>query len=158
MIPDHAARCAALKALHDRRETFIIPNPFDAGSARILAASGFKALATTSAGVAFMLGRRDGMVRREEALANAASIVEAVTVPVSADLENCYGHEPEVVAQTIRMAFGTGLAGGSVEDAIGDAAEPIYARDHAIARVRAAIAAKRGLPHPFTLTARAEGF
>src|SRR5205085_11035083 len=102
------------------------------------------------------LGRRDGMVRREEALANAGSIVEAVTIPVSADLENCYGHEPEVVAETIRVAFATGLAGGSVEDATGDPADPIYARDHAVARVRAAVAATRALPHPFALTARAE--
>src|SRR3954454_2207043 len=156
MSSDHAARCAAFKALHDRRETFIIPNPFDAGSARILAASGFSALATTSAGVAFTLGRRDGMVRREEALANARSIVEAVQVPVSADLENCYGHEPEIVAETVRLAFETGLAAASVEDASGNEGDPIYEREHAVARVRAAVAAKRTLPHPFTLTARAE--
>ncbi|MBV8915562.1 MAG: isocitrate lyase/phosphoenolpyruvate mutase family protein [Acetobacteraceae bacterium] len=158
MIPDHASRCAAFKALHDRRATFIIPNPFDAGSARVLAAAGFAALATTSAGVAFTLGRRDGMVRREEALANARAIIEATPLPVSADLENCYGHEPEAVAETIRLAFATGLAGGSVEDASGEASDPIYAHDHALARVRAAVEAKRAFPHPFTLTARAEGF
>jgi len=158
MIPDHAARCAAFKALHDRRETFVIPNPFDAGSARALAASGFKALATTSAGVAFTLGRRDGMVGREEALANARAIIEATELPVSADLENCYGHEPEVVAETIRLAFETGLAGGSVEDASGNERDPIYPREHAVARVQAAVEATRQLPHPFMLTARAEGF
>src|SRR3954454_15243440 len=158
MIPDHAARCAAFKALHDRRETFVIPNPFDAGSARVLAAAGFKALATTSAGAAFTLGRRDGMMSRDEALANARAIVDATELPVSADLENGYGHEPEVVAETIRLAFATGLAGGSVEDATGNERDPIYPREHAIARVRAAVAARRALPHPFTLTARAEGF
>src|SRR3954463_6093411 len=107
MVSGHAARCAALQALHERRQTCTIPNPFDAGSARILAASGFRALATTSAGVAFTLGRRDGMVRREEALANARSIVEAVQVPVSADLEICYGREHGIVAETMRLGFET---------------------------------------------------
>ncbi|HYZ64426.1 MAG TPA: isocitrate lyase/phosphoenolpyruvate mutase family protein [Acetobacteraceae bacterium] len=158
MITDHAERCAAFQALHDRRELFVIPNPWDAGSARILEHEGFRALATTSAGLAFSLGRRDGMVRRDEALDNARAIVEATSLPVSADLENCYGHDPATVAETIRLAFATGLAGGSVEDASGDEADPIYARDHAIARVEAAVAAARSLPHKFTLTARAEGF
>jgi 2-methylisocitrate lyase-like PEP mutase family enzyme len=155
---DHAARCAAFKALHDRRETFVIPNPFDGGSARVLAAAGFEALATTSAGAAFTLGKRDGMMRREEALANARAIVEATPLPVSADLENCYGHDPATVAETIRLAFATGLAGCSVEDASGIAGDPIYRRDHAIKRVKAAVQAARSLPHSFTLTARAEGF
>jgi 2-methylisocitrate lyase-like PEP mutase family enzyme len=155
---DHAARCAVFKALHDRRETFVIPNPFDPGSARVLAAAGFKALATTSAGAAFTLGKRDGMMTREEALANAQAIVEATSLPVSADLENGYGHDPATVADTIRLAFDAGLAGCSIEDASGNAGDPIYQRDHAIERVKAAIAAARSLPHPFTLTARAEGF
>jgi 2-methylisocitrate lyase-like PEP mutase family enzyme len=158
MSPNHAARCAAFKALHDRRETFIIPNPWDAGSARILAAAGFRALATTSAGLAFSLGRRDGAAGRDDTLANARAIVEATELPVSADLENCFGHDPATVAETIRLAFATGLAGGSVEDASGTAGDPIYQREHAVARVEAAVAAARSLPHPFTLTARAEGF
>ena len=158
MSPNHAARCATFKALHDRRDTFIIPNPWDAGSARILAAAGFKALATTSAGLAFSLGRRDGAAGRDDTLANARAIVEATELPVSADLENGFGHDPATVAETIRLAFATGLAGGSVEDASGTAGDPIYQREHAIARVEAAVAAARSLPHPFTLTARAEGF
>ena len=155
---DHAARCAAFKALHDRRETFVIPNPFDAGSARVLAAAGFAALATTSAGAAFTLGKRDGMMSRDEALANAREIVEATDLPVSADLENCYGHDPATVAETVRLAFAAGLAGCSVEDASGTQGDPIYRREHAIERVKAAVAAARSLPHPFMLTARAEGF
>ena len=142
MTQNHAARCAAFEALHDRRETFIIPNPWDAGSARILAAAGFKALATTSAGVAFSLGRRDGAVGRQGVLDNARAIVEATELPVSADLENCFGHDQATVAETIRLAFATGLAGGSVEDASGSR-QPIYKREHAVARVEAAVAAAR---------------
>ena len=158
MRSDHAARCAAFKALHDRRDTFIIPNPWDAGSARILQAAGFKALATTSAGLAFSLGRRDGAVGRDEALANARAIVDATDLPVSADLENCYGDDPATIAETMRLAFATGLAGASVEDASGRPDTPIYVRSHALARVEAAVEAARSLPHPFTVTARAEGF
>ena len=157
-MQDHAARCAAFRALHARPEPFVIPNAWDAGSARILAQAGFEALATTSSGAAFGLGRRDGGMTREEVLANARQIVEATPLPVSADLENCYGHDAATVAETMRMAFDAGLAGASIEDFSGDANEPIYARDHAIARAAAAVQAARSMPHPFTVTARAEGF
>ena len=137
---------------------FIIPNPWDGGSARILAGLGFQALATTSAGFAFSLGRRDGMVTRDEVLAHCRAIVEATDLPVSADLEKCFGDDPKTVAETIRLAAATGIVGGSVEDASGDDSRPIY--DHALAveRVAAAVEAARALPFPFTLTARAENF
>ena len=137
---------------------FIIPNPWDAGSARILAGLGFEALATTSAGLAFTLGRRDGTVTRDEALAHCRSIVEATDLPVAADLENCFGDDPKIVAETIRLAASTGLAGGSVEDASGDDRKPIYDLGFAVERVAAAAEAARALPFPFTLTARTENF
>lgn len=158
MVQSHAARCAAFRALHERPAPFVIPNPWDAGTARVFAHAGFEALATTSAGVAFALGRRDGAVSRDEALANARAIVEATPLPVSADLENGYGHDPATVAETMRLAFAAGLAGASVEDASGDPAAPLYEHDHAVARVAAAVQAARAQPHPFTVTARAEGF
>ncbi|MFC7553592.1 isocitrate lyase/phosphoenolpyruvate mutase family protein [Pseudoroseomonas wenyumeiae] len=117
---------ARFRALHARPGAVVIPNPWDAGSARILAALGFEALATTSAGLAFSLGRPDGQgaVSREETLANAAAIVAATSLPVSADLENGFGHAPEDCAETIRAAAGVGLAGGSIEDATGEADRP----------------------------------
>lgn len=137
---------------------FIIPNPWDAGSARILAGMGFEALATTSAGFAFSLGRRDGMVTRDEMLAHCRAIVDATELPVAADLENCFGDDPRTVAETIRLAAATGLVGGSVEDASGDESRPIYDFSLAVERVAAAVEAARSLPFPFTLTARAENF
>ncbi len=137
---------------------FIIPNPWDAGSARILAGLGFEALATTSAGFAFSLGRRDGGVAREEMLAHCRLIAGATDLPVAADLENCYGDDPKTVAETIRLAGATGLVGGSVEDASGDDSAPIYDQNLAVERVAAAVEAARALPFPFTLTARAENF
>lgn len=137
---------------------FIIPNPWDAGSARILAGIGFEALATTSAGFAFSLGRRDGMVTRDEMLAHCRAIVAATDLPVAADLENCFGDDPKTVAETIRLAAETGLVGGSVEDASGDESHPIYDFHLAVERVAAAVEAARALPFPFTLTARAENF
>jgi 2-methylisocitrate lyase-like PEP mutase family enzyme len=137
---------------------FIIPNPWDAGSARILAGSGFEALATTSSGFAFSLGRRDGSVSRDEALAHCRAIVNATDLPVAADLENCFGDDLETVAETIRLAAATGLVGGSVEDASGDDRRPIYDHVLAVERVAAAAGAARALPFPFTLTARAENF
>jgi 2-methylisocitrate lyase-like PEP mutase family enzyme len=148
------------RALHDGPGAFVIPNPWDAGTARILAALGYDALATTSAGFAFSLGRRDGegLVTRDEALAHARTIVAASNLPVSADLENCFGDAPETVAETIRLAAGTGLVGASVEDATGAERRPIYDHAHAVERVAAAVAAARALPFPFTLTARAENF
>jgi 2-methylisocitrate lyase-like PEP mutase family enzyme len=137
---------------------FIIPNPWDAGSARILAGLGFEALTTTSSGYAMTLGRRDGSVTREEALAHARAIVEATNLPVAADLENCFGDDPETVAETIRLAAATGLVGGSVEDFSGDAKQPIYEFTFAVERVAAAAEAAKSLPFAFTLTARAENF
>jgi 2-methylisocitrate lyase-like PEP mutase family enzyme len=153
-------RGTVFKSLHERPGIFVVPNPWDAGSAKVLAALGFEALATTSAGLAFSLGRPDseGAITRDETLANARAIVEATPLPVSADLENGFGDEPQVCAETIRLAAATGLVGGSIEDATGRPADPIYAFDAAVARVRAAVAAVRNLPFAFTLTARAENF
>ena len=149
--PDDAPG-ARFRALH--AQVFIMPNPFDAASARILEALGFPALATSSAAAAERRGRRDYQLTREEALADAREIVGAVAVPVSADLENGFGDAPEAVAETIRLAAACGLAGCSIEDAPGDG-EP-YPIELATERVRAAVAAVRTLPHPFVLTARAE--
>ncbi len=145
-------------ALHQRAGAFVIPNPWDAGTARLLAGLGFEALATTSAGFAYTLGRRDGAVSREETLANAAAIVAASDLPVSADLENGYGDAPEAAAETIRAAGKVGLVGGSIEDATGNPRKPIYELAHATERVAAAAEASRRLGFRFTLTARAENF
>ena len=158
MKPDQAERARAFRALHERPGAFVIPNPWDVGTARILAGLGFEALATTSAGMAFALGRRDGAVSRDDTLAHARTIVSATALPVSADLENGFGHGPEDCAETIRAASAVGLAGGSIEDASGDDARPIYGFTHAVERVAAAVAAARALPVPFVLTARAENF
>lgn len=153
-------RGEAFRNLHQGEGLLILPNPWDAGSAKMLAHLGFQALATTSAGLAFSLGRRDaeGAVSRDEALANARAIVEATPLPVAADLENGYGDSPEACAETIRLAAAIGLVGGSIEDASGRAEEPIYPLDLAVARIRAAVEAARSLDFPFTLTARAENF
>jgi 2-methylisocitrate lyase-like PEP mutase family enzyme len=151
-------RAQTFRALHERPGAFVIPNPWDVGTARILAGLGFEALATTSAGMAFALGRRDGAVSRDDALAHARTIVSATALPVSADLENGFGDAPETVAETIRLAAGTGLVGGSIEDATGDPDRPIYDRSLAVERVAAAVEAARALPIPFMLTARAENF
>jgi len=153
-------KAAAFKALHAQRAAFVIPNPWDAGTAMMLARLGFEALATTSAGFAFSIGRPDGTgaVGRDEALAHARVIVGATDLPVSADLENGFGDAPEACAETIRQAAAAGLVGGSIEDATGRADDPIYPLDQALARVKAAVAAARSLPFPFMLTARAENF
>jgi len=147
------------QALH-QGPLFVIPNPWDAGSARLLAGFGFSALATTSAGLAFALGRRDGegSVSREEALRNAADIVAATDLPVSADLENGYGDSPQSSAETIRLAAEVGLVGGSIEDATGNAADPIYEFSLSVERVAAAAEAAHALRFPFTFVARAENF
>jgi len=144
------------RALHGRAGAFVIPNPWDAGSARLLASLGFEALATTSAGYAFSKGRRDSFagLKRGEILANAAEIVDATDLPVSADLEDGFGPAPETCAETVRMACAIGLVGGSIEDATGDPAAPIYELSHAVERVAAAAEATRDTP--FLLTARAE--
>lgn len=147
-----------LQVLHRRQGIFVVPNPWDAGSARLLANLGFEALATTSAGLAFSLAKADGLaaVTREETLANARTIVGATELPVTADLENGYGDAPEACAETIRLAADAGLVGGSIEDATGNPADPIYPLEMAVERVNAAVAAARSLAFPFTLTARAE--
>ena len=155
-----AQKAAAFRALHGRDGAFIIPNPWDAGTARLLTALDFEALATTSLGFANTLGRADGSgaVSRAEVLANCAEIVGATHLPVSADLENCYAHEPRAAADMIRLAAEAGVVGGSIEDATGDAQQPIYDFDLAVERVHAAAEMARSLPFPFTLTARAENF
>lgn len=147
-------------ALHARDGAFLIPNPWDAGTARILTFLGYEALATTSGGLAFALGRPDGAgaVTRYQALTNARAIAEATHLPVAADLEYGYAHDPEGVAETIRLAAETGLVGGSIEDATGDPASPIYAFDHAVERIAAAAEAARALPFPFALAGRCENY
>ncbi len=161
MRASQAEKGERFRALHARPGAFVIPNPWDAGTARLLAGLGFEALTTTSAGLAFMLGRRDGagVVTRDEALANARLIVEATDLPVAADLENGYGHAPEAAAETIRLAGETaGLVGGSIEDSTGDPRQPIYDFQQAVERVAAAAEAARALPFPFVLVGRAENF
>jgi 2-methylisocitrate lyase-like PEP mutase family enzyme len=155
-----AEKAATFEALHQKPELFVVANPWDAGTARVLAALGYAALSTTSAGLAFTLGRRDGTasVSRDEALRNAREIVNATDLPVAADLENGYGHKPEDAAETIRLAAQAGLVGGSIEDATGDPARPIYDFDHAVERVRAAAEAAHSLPFPFMFVARAENY
>ena len=145
-------------ALHRGPKAFVIANPWDAGSARLLAGLGYAALATSSGASAGVLGRRDGKVMRDEALAHAKAIVDAVDLPVSADLEKGFGDRAEDAAETIRRAGEIGLVGGSIEDATGDKDRPLYDFEHAVERVAAAAQAARKHPFPFTLTARTEGF
>jgi 2-methylisocitrate lyase-like PEP mutase family enzyme len=151
-------KAVRFKALHQGPGAFVIPNPWDAGSARLLAGLGFQALATSSSASAGVLGRRDGSVTREEALAHCRAIVAATDVPVSADLEKGFGDAPSDAALTIRLAAEAGLVGGSIEDASGDKARPLYDIGQATERVAAAAQAARSLAFPFTLTARAENF
>ncbi|MGA3041654.1 MAG: isocitrate lyase/phosphoenolpyruvate mutase family protein, partial [Bryobacteraceae bacterium] len=148
----------AFRALHGREGAFIIPNPWDAGTARLLAHLGFEALATTSAGYAFSAGQPDNTVGRDEMLAHLSTIASATGLPVSADLENGFGDSPETVAETIRLAAAAGVVGGSIEDMSRGPGRPIYVREHAVERVRAAAEAVRSLPFVFTLTARAENY
>jgi 2-methylisocitrate lyase-like PEP mutase family enzyme len=152
------ARANEFKRLHQQPGIFVAPNPWDAGSAMILETLGFKALATTSAGLAFCLGKPDGYaaVSREETLQNVKSIIAATGLPISADLENGFGDDPIICAETITMAANAGLAGGSIEDATGNPDDPIYPFELAVERVKAAVKAARDRPYPFTLTARAE--
>lgn len=149
-------KAMAFRALHERPGAFIIPNPWDAGTAKLLAALGFEALATTSLGLANMLGRPDSAVTRDEVIENCRTIAAATELPVNADLENCFAHAPEAAADTIRLAAEAGAVGGSIEDFTGDRANPIYQFELAVARVRAAAAVAHALPVPFLLTARAE--
>jgi len=147
-------KAARFRELHDGDQVFIIPNPWDTGSARILAGLGFLALATSSAASASVLGRKDGGLAREEALAHARSIVDATDLPVSADLENGFGDAAEVVAETVRLAGEAGLVGCTIEDATGKRDHPLYDFRPAVERVAAAAQAARALPFPFMLTAR----
>ena len=153
-----AEKAAAFRALHARPGAFIIPNPWDAGTAMLLASLGFEALATTSLGLSNSLGRPDGagVVSRDEVLDNCRAIAAATDLPVNADLENGYAHEPRAAAEMIRLAAETGVVGGSIEDATGDPQNPIYDFALAVERVQAAVEVARSLPVPFMLTARAE--
>jgi 2-methylisocitrate lyase-like PEP mutase family enzyme len=153
-----AEKGRAFRSLHQRDRAFIIPNPWDIGTARLLAGLGFEALATTSAGYAFSLGRRDNAVSRDEMLLHIAAIASATELPVSADLENGYGDDPETVAHTIMLAASAGVVGGSIEDVSSRAGGGLYELDLASDRIRAAVAAARALPFVFTLTARAENY
>ena len=157
-VRSQAEKAAAFRALHARPGAFIIPNPWDAGTAKLLASLGFEALATTSLGLANLLGRVDGAgaVSRAEVLDNCRAIAGATDLPVNADLENCYAHEPRAAAEMIRLAAEAGVVGGSIEDATGDPARPIYDFALAVERVQAAVEVARSLPVPVVLTARAE--
>jgi 2-methylisocitrate lyase-like PEP mutase family enzyme len=157
-MPTQAEKAATFRALHARPGAFIMPNPWDAGTARLLASLGFEALATTSLGVANSLGRPDGagVVSRAEVIANCRTIADATDLPVNADLENGYADEPRAAAEIIRLASQAGMVGGSIEDATGDPARPIYDFTLAVERVEAAVEVARALPVPFLLTARAE--
>lgn len=157
MSPNHTV-FENFAALHSREKAFVIPNPWDVGTSRILARMGFEALATTSAGLAFSLGKKDGQVTREEALDHCRLIVGATPLPVSADLEKGFGDSPESAAETITAAAETGIAGGSLEDFCGDAEAPIYPLGLAVERIQAASEAARALGRPFVFTARCENF
>jgi 2-methylisocitrate lyase-like PEP mutase family enzyme len=151
-------KAARFQALHRGPGAFVIPNPWDGGSARLLAGLGFQALATSSGAAAGVLGRRDGRIRREEALAQVRVIVAATDLPVSADLEKGFADEPAAVAQTVKLAAQAGLVGCSIEDATGRKDDPLYEFSFAVRRVEAAAGAARSVGFPFTLTARAENF
>ena len=155
-----AEKAQAFQALHERAKIFVMPNPWDAGTAKLFASLGFEALATTSLGFASTLGRVDGTlsVTREELIANCRAIAEATDLPINADLENGYADDPDEAATIIPMAAEAGVVGGSIEDATGNPAQPIYDFNLAVKRVAAAARVARALPFPFTLTARAENY
>lgn len=152
-------KASLFQALHQRAGVFLIPNPWDPGSARVLAGLGFEAFATSSgAAAAASQGRRDGGLSREQALASARAIAQATDLPVSGDLENGFGESPETAAETVRLAAESGLVGCSIEDSTGDKEHPLYDLQLASERIAAAVKASKSLPFPFTLTARAENF
>jgi 2-methylisocitrate lyase-like PEP mutase family enzyme len=157
-MSSQSEKAGVFRALHESPKTFVIANAWDAGSARILTALGFKALASSSGACAGVLGRRDGMVTRDEALAHCKAIADATDLPVSADLEKGFGDTPEAAAETIRLAAGIGLVGASIEDATGDPARPLFDATHALERIAASVEAARSAGFPFTLTARAENY
>jgi 2-methylisocitrate lyase-like PEP mutase family enzyme len=158
MDSQQLVRAQTFKAMHERDQAWVIPNPWDAGSARLLASMGFEALATTSAGLAFTLGRPDaeGAISLAQCLDNLRAIVAATSLPVAADMENCFADSPEDCAATLLAAAETGIVGASIEDATGKTDQPIYDFELSVARVRAAAVAVRRLPFPFMLTARSE--
>ncbi|MEO6866306.1 MAG: isocitrate lyase/phosphoenolpyruvate mutase family protein [Gemmatimonadaceae bacterium] len=157
-MKSQAEKGQLFRELHQRVGAFIIPNPWDIGSARLLAKTGFEALATTSSGYAFSVGRQDHGVSRDEMIAHATELAAATELPLSADLENGFGDAPDVVADTIRMAAGAGLAGCSIEDSTNKIGDPIYALDLSVDRIRAAVDVAHGLSFPFMLTARSENY
>jgi len=159
-VVTQAEKAQAFQALHERAKIFVMPNPWDAGTAKLFASLGFEALATTSLGFASTLGRVDGTlsVTREELIANCRAIAEATDLPINADLENGYADDPDEAATIIPMAAEAGVVGGSIEDATGNPAQPIYDFNLAVKRVAAAARVARALPFPFTLTARAENY
>jgi len=157
-MKDQERKGNAFRELHQRDGAFIIPNPWDIGTARLLAHLGFEALATTSAGYAFSVGKQDNTISRDEMMAHVTAIAIATDLPVSADLENGFGDSPEIVAETIRIAAAAGLVGGSIEDSTKSPDVPIYEHELAVERIRAAAEAARSLEFPFTLTARAENY
>jgi 2-methylisocitrate lyase-like PEP mutase family enzyme len=157
-MPTQSEKGRVFRALHERRQSFLIPNPWDIGSARLLAGMGFEALATSSAGFAYSMGKRDYGVTRDEMMAHVGAIAAAVDLPVSGDLENGFGDAPETAAETVRIAAAAGLVGGSIEDSTQNEDSPVYEIGFAAERVRAAAEAAHALPYPFTLTARAENY
>jgi 2-methylisocitrate lyase-like PEP mutase family enzyme len=157
-MPTQAEKGQVFRALHEREAAFIIPNPWDAGTARLLAHLGFEALATTSMGYAFSAGQRDNTIDRKQVMAHVSAVASATDLPVSADLENGFGDAPETVAETIRLAATAGAVGGSIEDATGRSDHPIFVMERAAERIRAAAEVVRGLPFSFTLTGRAENY
>jgi 2-methylisocitrate lyase-like PEP mutase family enzyme len=157
-MPTQQEKARRFRALHDAAAAFVIPNVWDGGSAALMAQLGYAALATSSSAAAATLGKSDGGLTREEALAHAGAVARMTALPVAADLENGFGDSPEDAALTIRLAAAAGLVGGSIEDSSHDSAQPIYAFEHAVARVTAAVQAARAAGVAFVLTARAENF
>lgn len=156
--PTQAEKAAAFRRLHEEPGYFIIPNPWDGASARILERLGFKALATSSGAAAGTLGKRDGRISRAEAMAHSRLIVESTDLPVSGDLERCFADDPKEAAEAIRLGAEAGLVGGSIEDSTGNPEQPLYPFDFAVERVAAAVEVARALPFHFTLAARAQNF
>lgn len=157
-MPTQLEKANAFRDRHNAPGTFVMPNPWDGASTRILETMGFPALATSSGASAATLGRKDGGISRDAALAHAALIVANTSLPVAADLEKCYADDPAPAAETIRLAASVGLVGGSIEDATGTADQPLFDFELAVERVAAAASVARSLPFPFTLTARTESF
>jgi 2-methylisocitrate lyase-like PEP mutase family enzyme len=157
-MPTQAQKAQVFLDLHQRNRAFIIPNPWDVGTARLLAHLGFEALATTSAGYAFSAGQRDNTIDRDEMMAHISTIASATDLPISADLENGFGDAPEIVAETIWLAAAAGAVGGSIEDMSRQPGHPIYDHAFAVERVKAAAEVARAFPFPFVLTARAENY